>query len=301
MTVSMTEAMSQYSLLSRCLTSAPRGTLRIWSLAVSFLGDCIVPRGGLVGLSTISDVLGACGIDAGAVRTALSRLASDGWVARVRSGRNSYYTLTPTALAESQAASRRIYAADPPQAPCGWQVMITAGLPPDGHRRLRETLLRQGAGTLDTHSFILPDHHPLRSEPGALLLPVSRLADDQARLVVANAFDLAALARSYGNFLANHADLASHLAAGHTPADGLEAVALRVLMIHRFRRIVLRDPGLPACYLPADWPGFAARKLAHELRASLSPAAESWLDERLIEPVGGHSDMLQNLLASADN
>jgi hypothetical protein len=28
--------------------------VRVWSLAVSFLGDCIVPRGGDVGMATIT-------------------------------------------------------------------------------------------------------------------------------------------------------------------------------------------------------------------------------------------------------
>jgi hypothetical protein len=40
--------------------------LRAWPLAVSFLGDCIVPRGGDVGMATITDLLAVFGIDPGA-------------------------------------------------------------------------------------------------------------------------------------------------------------------------------------------------------------------------------------------
>ena len=71
------------------------GSLRAWSLAVSFLGDCIVPRGGDVGMATITEVLSTFGIEPGVTRTAMSRLAGDGWVTRQKVGRMSFYALTP--------------------------------------------------------------------------------------------------------------------------------------------------------------------------------------------------------------
>ena len=52
----------------------------------------------------------------------------------------------------------------------------------------------------------------------------------------------------------------------------------RVLLIHEFRRAVLRDPGLPAALLPADWPGAAARQLAGLLYRKLAANSERYLD-----------------------
>ena len=103
--------------LAAVVAGSGPGSLRAWSLAVSFLGDCIVPRAGDVGIATIAEVLGRFGINAGVTRTSMSRLANDGWVKRQKVGRNSFYSLTPAALAESEAASRRIYAARHPQDP----------------------------------------------------------------------------------------------------------------------------------------------------------------------------------------
>ena len=57
-----------------------------------------------------------------------------------------------------------------------------------------------------------------------------------------------------------------------------DAFTARVLLIHQYRRVVLRDPLLPVALLPADWPGRAARALCGQIyRALLSPS-EQWLD-----------------------
>ena len=52
----------------------------------------------------------------------------------------------------------------------------------------------------------------------------------------------------------------------------------RILMIHAYRRIVLRDPGLPALLLPDDWPGHAARALTGRIYRRLLAPSESYLD-----------------------
>ncbi len=70
-----------------------RGRLRVWSLVVTFFGDAVAPRGGRVALAVLQDVMGRLGVEAGALRTALSRLAADQWVMREKAGRNSLYAL----------------------------------------------------------------------------------------------------------------------------------------------------------------------------------------------------------------
>jgi len=70
------------------------GSLKVWSLIITFFGDSIVNRGGNVSANTVHTVLDRVDIGSGAVRTAFSRLASDGWVERQKRGRRSYYQLT---------------------------------------------------------------------------------------------------------------------------------------------------------------------------------------------------------------
>src|SRR6267378_856685 len=64
---------------------------------------------------------------------------------------------------------------------------------------------------------------------------------------------------------------------GERLADA-DAFTARILLIHHYRRVVLRDPLLPTALLPSDWPGRAARTLCGEIYRALLPASEQWLD-----------------------
>ena len=58
-----------------------------------------------------------------------------------------------------------------------------------------------------------------------------------------------------------------------------DAFTARILLIHHYRRVVLRDPLLPMALLPGDWPGRAARTLCGEIYRALLPSSEQWLDQ----------------------
>ncbi|HET6519065.1 MAG TPA: hypothetical protein VFG47_04520, partial [Geminicoccaceae bacterium] len=57
-----------------------RQPVRAGSLIVTVYGDAIAPRGGTVSLASLTRLLQAFGLSAGLVRTAVSRLAADGWL-----------------------------------------------------------------------------------------------------------------------------------------------------------------------------------------------------------------------------
>jgi phenylacetic acid degradation operon negative regulatory protein len=102
----------------------------VWSLLVTFFGDAVAPRGGRVALSVLQDAMALLNIEAGAVRTAMSRLAGDGWVEREREGRLSFYELSPKGRYAFDEATRRIYAPGPPDWSGEWIIAITDA---DGH------------------------------------------------------------------------------------------------------------------------------------------------------------------------
>ena len=54
--------------------------------------------------------------------------------------------------------------------------------------------------------------------------------------------------------------------------DEESAFLLRILLIHDYRRLLLRDPELPDVLLPGDWPGHQARQLCREIYHRLLPA-----------------------------
>lgn len=97
-----------------------------------------------------------------------------------------------------------------------------------------------------------------------------------ARRLAARAWPVAEVAGLYARFTTTFAAAGAAVAAH--PPSGLDALVLRILLIHEYRRAVLKDPLLPADLLPEDWPGAAARDLCATIYRAVAPAAETWLD-----------------------
>ena len=72
------------------------------------------------------------------------------------------------------------------------------------------------------------------------------------------------------------ADVWQALEAAPSP-DPAHCFTARLLVIHEYRRIILRDPELPDELLPADWAGAAARALCRNLYRLTVPASERHL------------------------
>src|SRR5256885_3621686 len=79
--------------LARIIQQLKREPSRTGSIIITVFGDAIVPRGGSVWLGTLLEFFETLDIDSGVVRTAMSRLAADGWLERTKIGRNSFYRL----------------------------------------------------------------------------------------------------------------------------------------------------------------------------------------------------------------
>ncbi len=232
------------------------GRLRVWSLAVTIFGDAAAPRGGALSMADLTRLLARLGAEPGAVRTAMSRLARDGWVERRRAGRRSYYSLAPRGLDESLAAAPRIYAAEPPEWDGRWTIAFTAdGEAPAGFRRIAP-----GA-------WIAPGDAPCDA-PGVFAIRGGRGAPP----------DWARAALSPPPLAARYAALSAAWAGFAPPGEPEAAMAARTLLIHDWRRTLLRDAPLPRALRPAGWPGAAARALVARLYHALLPASEAWLD-----------------------
>ena len=100
-----------HEILENYLESQSRfgSKLSVWSLVVTIFGDAIVPRGGVLRLGALQQITDHIGISNNALRTAMSRLASDGWLERQRLGRASFYKPSAMATHENKQASEIIY------------------------------------------------------------------------------------------------------------------------------------------------------------------------------------------------
>ncbi|GLI25243.1 phenylacetic acid degradation operon negative regulatory protein [Xanthobacter flavus] len=261
---------------------------RTWSIIVTIYGDAIVPRGGSVWLGTLLAFFRGLDVADGVVRTAMSRLAADGWLTRTRVGRNSFYRLAEKGRETFARATEHIYRHRPPE----WHGHFDMLLIETGAREgARAALEAAGFGMPLSGVFVAPAGTGVPEEAAsALRLDVSGSAEEQ-RALAARAWPLEQTAEAYRRFIDTFEPLAAELQAGAALTD-LEAVVARVLLIHDYRRIVLRDPILPSAILPEDWPGLAARAVCADIYGRLVEASERWLDENAVgedgAPLPGH-------------
>ena len=242
--------------------------VRTWSLIVTIYGDCVMPRGGELWLGSLTEILSALAVEPGSVRTAMSRLARDGFLVRQRVGRTSHYALSAGALAMSREAETRIYRASPPPAPREWEIaIITAGRDAD-----KRAMTAAGFETVAPGVYARPQVPNAMPPPEGTIRLVAR-GDDAA---LAHAiYPLPEIRRRYDRF-ARTGRAVVEIA---RRAQGMDALALRIRLVHAFRRIVLRDPRLPHAALSDDWPAGDAYTVFCEAYRTVQAASDAWLAE----------------------
>jgi phenylacetic acid degradation operon negative regulatory protein len=112
---------------------------------------------------------------------------------------------------------------------------------------------------------------------GVIRLEISA-EDDSGRRLLQESWPLQRTADAYLKFVRTFEPLRGWIDGGEELSDS-DAFTARILLIHHYRRVVLRDPLLPAALLPRDWPGRAARALCGEIYRELLAASEQWLNQ----------------------
>ena len=242
--------------------------IKTWSLIVTVFGDAIMPRGGQVYASDLNAIMEEMGVNSGAVRTALSRLANDRIITRERDGRSSIYRLAEARENEFRDAALKIYAR------------------PDGRREKTDfVLVSAGAQAGD-----LPNPKAIRLSrewwlvdralPGEAFAPDMAVFEGRFTQLPQWLIDRVASPETASAMRQLNAVFEPVLAAleSGSPISPLQALALRCLLIHFWRRIALRLRALPEGFKQVDWPESESRILVARLYGILSVEAESWLD-----------------------
>jgi phenylacetic acid degradation operon negative regulatory protein len=269
--------------LSRIVDQLKREPSRTGSIIITVFGDAIVPRGGAVWLGTLLAFFTGLDIDGNVVRTAMSRLTAEGWFARSKVGRNSFYRLERKGEQIFAAATRHIY--DPP--PSEWNgrfdLLLIGGV--EARELARDALKNAGFGSPLPGVFVAPAGLPVPEEAaGAIRLDASA-APEMARRLLAESWMLDRTAEAYAKFVKSFAPFRAWLDT-HAALSDADAFTARILLIHHYRRVVLRDPLLPAELLPPDWPGREARALCGAIYRTLLAPSERWLDAHAVDENG---------------
>jgi phenylacetic acid degradation operon negative regulatory protein len=244
------------------------------SLIVTIFGDAIMPRGGVVALASLLEICAAFGIGPGVVRTAISRLTADGWVSGSRQGRMSYYCIPRARKGEYVRAERHIFGPGRRQGVSRLSLVLLEPSEARDAQRVRLSRL----GFVGWQGWMLAPERPLpRSLAAQLPVLTADAPAETLRMIAARAWKLDDRRREYQDFI----EAFGRLARPGFPIGSLselDALVARLLLVHDFRRIALRDPFLPKAFLPPDWAGTEARRLCARLYPALLPASEAWLD-----------------------
>ena len=249
-------------------------------------GDHLRERGGVAPIAALVRLMAALDVAAPAVRTAVSRMARQGWLVPTPTERGPGYALTDRATRRLDEAASRIYRSHGERPWDGrWAIAL---LPHTADRSRRERVQRGleylGYRQLHQDTWVAPRPTPelesvTRAESLSPTCFIAEHVGNDAELIAL--WQPEELADRYQQWL----DKAERtvLAAGDDPDDET-AFAARSELVHEWRKFLFADPGLPRQLLPADWPGDAAASYFDANAARLAPGAARFVSQCLAGP-----------------
>lgn len=285
--------MSSLAPLNHLITRFQEQTpIRASSLIITLYGDAVEPHGGTVWLGSLIGLLEPFGINERLIRTSIFRLTKEGWLTAEKVGRRSYYSLTGTGRRRFEKAFKRVYSASLPAWDGAWTLVLLSQLDVAKRKSVREELEWQGFGAIAPNVMGCPRAdradlaatlRELEAEEDSIVFETHAqeiLASKAMRAQVRESWGIDELGQHYSEFIRLFRPLWQALREQET-LEAQDCFLARTLLIHEYRRLLLRDPQLPDELLPGDWEGRAARQLCRNLYRLVSPKAEVWLNDML--------------------
>lgn len=246
-------------------------------------GDHLRTRGHRASVAGLVRLLDPLGVQAPAVRTAVSRMVQQGWLDPVLLPQGRGYRATEAAVARLTETHQRVYSRTPAPWDGTWHHVL---LPSPMARSTRRALLREltflGYAPLAEGLWISP------RQRGGLVATLERAGvrattwsatDVQPVDAAVSAWDLADLGRAYTRWLEeSRAELE-----GLDTRDDRAAYTARFRLVHGWRTFLFTDPHLPAELLPRHWAGHAAAEHFHAVAEELRPGSDRFLAAVLAE------------------
>ena len=261
------------------------------SIVVTVFGDSVSQHGGWIWLGSLIEALGPFGFGERSVRTAVNRLVQQDWLKVDRVGRRSYFCFTDEAQSHYERAAKRVYFARRGEWDGFWTLVVFSGLPGRKREALVRSLSWQGFSSLAGGVYARPssEREELDETIGGLDLngqvTVLRASTEDShsqsaiRDLARKKWNLEKLRVLYDEFLDFYRPMAREL--GPEELTPRQSFWLRTLMVHDYRRILLRDPGFPDVVLPTGWFGFAAHELIRRTYQVLAPSSVQYIRRSL--------------------
>ena len=241
-------------------------------------------------LGSLIELVAAVGLNERVVRTSVFRLKQDKLLSSHQEGRRSYYALTTTGEHRFEEATKRIYNPAPTSWNEEWTLLFSERrkLNEEQKKQLNSELSWLGFGDLGSGIYAHPNGNldtierllsDLQLSDNVAILKAASLPDTKKtpiRILVQKGWNLLEIEEAYGEFIRHFSPILKQLKANET-LDNKKCFILRTLLVHDYRRALLRDPMLPQELLSDHWNGNTARALFRDIYQIIWENAEEYL------------------------
>ncbi|MDV7498643.1 phenylacetic acid degradation operon negative regulatory protein PaaX [Acinetobacter baumannii] len=267
-------------------------TLSGTSLISTIFGDSVLHRGGNISLASLIQLLELFGFNDRAVRTSVFRLVKNDWLCSDKIGRTSFYRITDSSRSTYLQAEQRIYNDQMKEWDHYWDLILMSSLDTENKALLKKELEWLGFANISTNLMAYPGCNRIELQRLLIDLNMSEQVvvfkaetlqlfnnsvDTIGRMLRTN-WPIDELRQRYLQFLDIFREIGVLLMQENEQLEPVQAFQIRTLLIHYYRRILLKDPALPLELLPTDWPAISARTLSMNIyKKVFEPADEYFL------------------------
>ncbi|SLN22500.1 Transcriptional repressor PaaX [Falsiruegeria litorea R37] len=217
---------------------------RVWSIIVSLFGDLAQGPDDRISGAALTRIIQPMHVKPEAIRVALHRLRKDGWIDSARSGRSSEHHLTEFGRVQSAAVTPRIYDRAP-KVPQNWHLLMS-----EGGGSLEDLLLTESYISIGRSAALGSGNVPSNCDDMVVFDVNARNVPDWLKSRLCPSDLIAACC-----CLADAVKEVRSTKPGEVDLTAAQIATLRTLIVHRWRRVVLRNPDLPPMFFPDDWRG----------------------------------------------
>jgi len=285
------------------------GNFSCKSYIVTVFGDVLSQHDDWLWLGSLIEALKPLGYSERLIRTSVFRLVQDDWLQVKKVGRKSFYAFTTSAKLHYEKAARRIYAGTQDNWHGNWLLVLPSFVSEQAMPAFRRQLHWLGFSSLSSGVFAHPciDQTSLEETLKELKLTDSvvvfscKTIDDSSanvlKVLVQKQWHISELADQYQQLLTSYQALQDKIIAKaknqgkyQEPSSTIteqQCFLLRTLLIHEYRRVLLKDHELPKQMLPEQWQGFSVHQLVNNLYSDLAQPSLNYIRQQLQNSSGG--------------
>lgn len=262
------------------------------SLILTIFGDYICSHGGTIWLGSLIKLVESMGINQRLVRTSVFRLTEKGILQSQQIGRRSFYSLTEKGFRQFSIAAERIYSYPDTKWDGEWRLVFTTlkNIDKEIKERFQKELVWFGFNRISNGVYAHPTAgldrvqniiNEMEINDSVVIMQAKSMGNEPLKSsanMIKYCFNFDMMKEEYSEFI-NFFKGVVKAAKSAKNKDEEICFLLRTLLIHKYRRILLREPELPHELVPEDCLSHQAREITEQLYKSICiPASQFFIE-----------------------